>query len=112
MSGATVRPGATPPMRRHRVHKGRRPVPGADTRVDTLLGMIMALMSEVAVLRERVDAHERLAAQGKPGTPEAVDDYVPDEAAMKSRAARQKRLIEKVCRPLAAAGVDGEDAAD
>lgn len=110
MSGATVRPAATPPMRRHRVHKGRRAVPGADTRVDTLLGMIMALMSEVAVLRERVDAHERLAAQGKPGTPEAVDDYVPDEAAMKSRAARQKRLIEKVCRPLAAAGA--EDAAD
>jgi hypothetical protein len=97
-------------MRRHRVHKGRRAVPGADARVDTLLGMIMGLMSEVAVLRERLDAHERLAAQGKPGTPEAVDDFVPDAAAMQARAARQKRLIGKVCRPLAAAGV--EDATD
>jgi len=99
---ATVRPG-TQPDRRYRIHKNRIEVPGVDARVDTLLGMVMQLMSEVSVLRERVDAHERLAAAKQAPTPEAVDDYVPDEAAVKARAAVRQRMIEKVCRPLLAA---------
>jgi hypothetical protein len=89
--------------RRYRIHKSRIEVPGVDPRVDTLLGMVMQLMSEVSVLRERVDAHERLGAAQQPVTPEAVDDYVPDEAAVKARAAVRQRMIEKVCRPLLAA---------
>lgn len=101
-----------PPLRRHKVHKGRLPVPGSDPRVDTLLGMVMALTSEIAVLRERLDAHERLAAQQKAATPEAVDDYEPDEAAQQSRAAQRKRLIEKVCRPLIAAGAETPSVAE
>jgi hypothetical protein len=99
---ATVR--ATPTGdRRYRIHKSRIEVPGVDPRVDTLLGMVMQLMSEVSVLRERVDAHERLAAAKQAPTPEAVDDYVPDETAVKARAAVRQRMIEKVCRPLLAA---------
>ena len=99
---ATVHAAATGD-RRYRIHKSRIEVPGVDPRVDTLLGMVMQLMSEVSVLRERVDAHERLAAAQKPATPEAVDDYVPDEAALKARAAVRTRMIEKVCRPMLAA---------
>jgi hypothetical protein len=94
--------------RRYRIHKSRIEVPGVDPRVDTLLGMVMQLMSEVSVLRERVDAHERLGAASQPVTPETVDDYVPDEAAVKARAAVRQRMIEKVCRPLLAA----DDAAE
>lgn len=92
-------------IQRHRVHKGRRPVPGPDARVDTLLGMILALTSEVAVLRERLDAHERLSAAGRPNTPAEVNNYVPDEAVEIERAAQRQRLIDKVCRPMIAAGV-------
>jgi hypothetical protein len=92
------------PLRRHRVHKGRRAVPGPDARVDTLLGMVLALTSEVAVLRERLDAHERLSAAGRPNTPADVNDYVPDETAERERAVQRQRLIDKVCRPLIAAG--------
>jgi hypothetical protein len=103
MSGATVKP-VPSPMRRHRVHKGRRAAPGPDERVDTLLGMVMALTSEIAVLRERLDAHERLAAAGQPPTPANVDAYDPDEAVQQQRAASRKRILEKVCRPLIAAG--------
>lgn len=99
---ATVRAAATGD-RRYRIHKSRIEVPGVDPRVDTLLGMVMQLMSEVSVLRERVDAHERLAVAKQAPTPEAVDDYVPDEAAVKARAAVRQRMIEKVCRPLLAA---------
>ena len=105
MSGATVSPNAAPPMQRHRVHKGRRVVPGQDPRVDTLLGMVMALTSELAVLRERLDTHERLAAQGKVATPEAIAAFVADAATEQARAAKRKRMIEKVCRPLLADAV-------
>lgn len=110
MSGATVKP-VPSPLRRHRVHKGRRPAPGPDERVDTLLGMVMALTSEVAVLRERLDAHERLAAAGQSATPANVDAYDPDEAAQQQRAAARQRIIDKVCRPLIAAG-GSESASD
>ncbi len=103
MSGATVAPKAAP-MQRHRLHKGRRTVPGPDPRVDTLLGMVMALTSEVAVLRERIDAHERLNAQGQAASPETVNDFQPDETTQRERAAARQRLIDKVCRPLLAAG--------
>jgi hypothetical protein len=84
------------------VHKGRRTVPGVDPRVDTLLGMVLSLTSEVAVLRERLDAHERLAAAGGFTGPDAVDAYVPDAAAEEARAAQRQRLLAKVCRPLVA----------
>lgn len=102
MSGATVAPKA-PVGLRHRVHKGRRVVPGPDPRVDTLLGMVMALTSEVAVLRERLDAHERLNRQGQAATPESVDGFLPDEQAQRERSAARQRLLDKVCRPLLAA---------
>jgi hypothetical protein len=92
-----------PAMReRLTVHKGRREAPGVDPRVDTLIGMVLSLTSEVAVLRERLDAHERLAAAGAFSGPEAVDGYVPDAAAEAARAAQRQRLLAKVCRPLLA----------
>lgn len=100
---ATSRPTANSPALRHKLHKGRREVPGADPRVDTLLGMVMALTSEVSVLRERLDAHERLGAASQPVTPEMVDNYVPDETVGKARAAMRQRIIDKVCRPMQAA---------
>ena len=106
MSDATAAAGA-PAAQRHRVHKGRRVVPGPDPRVDTLLGLVLALTSELAVLRERVDAHERLAAQGKPAAPDAVNTYQPDDAAQRERAAQRQRLLDKVGRPLLAAA-DGQ----
>jgi hypothetical protein len=84
------------------VHKGRREAPGVDPRVDTLIGMVLSLTSEVAVLRERLDAHERLAATGGFTGPEAVDAYEPDEAVEAARAAQRQRLLAKVCRPLLA----------
>jgi len=93
-----------PPEMRARltVAKGRRHAPGSDPRIDTLLSMVMALTSEVAVLRERLDAHERLQAAGRFTGPAAVDDYVPDEPALEVRASLRQRLIAKVCRPLLA----------
>lgn len=93
----------TPEMReRLTVAKGRRYGPGGDPRVDTLMNMLMALTSEVSILRERLDAHERLQAQGSFTGPESVDDYVPDDTVQEARATLRQRLIAKVCRPLIA----------
>jgi hypothetical protein len=93
----------TPEMKsRLTVAKGRRHGPGSDPRIDTLMNMLMALMSEVSVLRERVDAHERLQAEGHFTGPESVDEYTPDEAVEKVRGSLRQRLIAKVCRPLLA----------
>ena len=87
---------------RLKVAKGRRRAPGDDPRIDTLMSMVMALTSEVSVLRERIDAHERLIPENKLTGPDAVDDYLPDENANAERARQRKRLIDKVCRPLLA----------
>ena len=84
------------------VAKGRRHAPAGDPRIDTLLSMMMALTSEVSILRERVDAHERLQEEGTFTGPESVDEYSPDEAVQETRASLRQRLIAKVCRPLIA----------
>ncbi len=86
------------------VHKGRRIVPGPDPRVDTLLGMVMALTSEVAVLRERLEAHESLSGTGKPIDHASVDEYEPTPEDEARRQTQRQRLLEKVCRPLVASG--------
>ena len=66
--------------------------------------MVMALTSEVAVLRERLDAHEKLSAQGKPIDTAAVDSFQPSAAEEAQRASLRDRLLDKVCRPLIASG--------
>jgi hypothetical protein len=117
MSTPASKAAAAVPLKRHKLHKGRRQVPGADPRVDTLIGMVMALTSEVSILRDRLDAHERLAAAGQAPSPNNVDDFVPDEIAQRERAQRRQHLIDKVCRPMVAAEAAAlepraEDAAD
>ena len=89
-------------LTRLRVAKGRRKPPGDDPRIDTLLSMVMALTSELSVLRERLDAHERLIPENQLTGPEAVDQYVPDDQANEDRAAQRQRLLDKISRPLLA----------
>lgn len=86
------------------VHKGRRIVPGPDPRVDTLLGMVMALTSEVSILRERLEAHESLSGAGERIDHASVDDYEPTPGDQERRQRQRQRLLEKVGRPLIASG--------
>jgi hypothetical protein len=48
---------------------------------DKLLAMVMALLGEVSVLRERVDTHERLAARHGLVTAMDIEAFVADEDA-------------------------------
>jgi uncharacterized protein (DUF2267 family) len=63
--------------------------------------MVMALTAEVSVLRERLDAHERLlGGAGLPVAPEAVDGYVPDAEARAYRQATRQRILRHVMRAI------------
>lgn len=67
--------------------RGERPRYFEDPAVDKILSIALALAGEVAVLRDRLDTVERLAADGKPLSPEAVDAYQPS---VETRAVRDQ----------------------
>ncbi len=77
------------------VHR-RLAIPGQPPEADRLLGMIAALTSEIAVLRERLDTVERLSGLSA----EAIDHFVPDAAAQAGRDALRRRLIDKIFAPV------------
>lgn len=82
-----------------------RPVPArpqfhADADVDRLMAMVTALTQEVAVLRERLDTHERLLEEREILGPSAVEEYDPPAEARQDREALRRRLIASVYRPV------------
>ena len=100
---------------RQRVAKGRRPFFLDSPDSDKLLAMIVALAGEVSVVKERLDTHERLAAQGKVATPEEIENYAPDEDAEDEREAWRAAMLERVFRIISATrntdeSTDAEDA--
>ena len=67
-----------------------------DPAVDKLLAITMALLGEVCVLRERLDAHERLAAGRGMFDPAAVDAFIPDAAAAAARDTLRRETMARV----------------
>jgi hypothetical protein len=65
---------------------------------DKVMTVVLALMSEVAALRERLDTHERLAATGIVATVDAIEAYVPDDAVEASREAWRDAYIKRLLR--------------
>jgi len=101
---------------RTRWAKGKRPKFHDDEAVDRVLSIVMALAGEVSVLRERVDAHERLAAKHNLYGPADVDAFIPDEGAEADRSAwrnaylrRVFRAVEQDIEALAPTGHEEED---
>ena len=78
--------------------RGERPRYFEDPAVDKLMAITLALAGEVAVMRDRMDTIERLAAAGKPISPEAVDAYEPDEAVRNTRDAWRETYLDVVLR--------------
>lgn len=75
-------------------------IPGADARDEQLLGMIVALTSEVTILRARLDACERLLVASGALAEGAVDHFDPDPPAQAERERARQHTIAKVLRPL------------
>jgi hypothetical protein len=68
--------------------------------VDRVMAVLLALASEVASIRERLDSHERVAATGTPPAPDVVEAYVPDAEAEKSREAWRDAYIRRLFRVI------------
>lgn len=86
---------------RQRFAKGRRPFFHDDPAVDKLLAMVMALTGEVAVLKDRLDTHERLAAQGQVASLENIESFEVDDTIEDTREAVRAAMLARVFRILA-----------
>ncbi|TWB40612.1 hypothetical protein [Nitrospirillum pindoramense] len=73
--------------------QGSQPTIFKDAVTDALGAMVMALLGEVMVLRDRLDAHERLAGGYGPAD---VDAFRPDPEARAYRAAYRRLAYDRV----------------
>ncbi len=93
-------PGLGAPKERVWVAKGKQPRFHDDRAVDQLMAMVTALTAEVAILRDRLDTHERIAEGRKLFSRDDVDGFIPDEGIMAERSAQHQRILRKVFRVL------------
>lgn len=85
---------------RARVPKGKRPTFFDDPATDQLWWLSLSLLGEITILRDRLDAHERLMARhGLPG-PADVDHFEPDATEAADRTARREAMIERALRSI------------
>ena len=85
---------------RIRAAKGQRPMFFDDPSVDKLVAMLMALVAEVAVLRERLDTHERLAGMQNWATAESIEAFRADETVAAERAEWREAYVARIMRVI------------
>jgi hypothetical protein len=86
------------------VTKRLLPIPGHGRAEEQTMAMIVALTSEITVLRARLDAFERLAeAKGIVAQAE-IDAFEPEASADVARAALRQRTVRRVFRSMREAG--------
>ncbi len=69
-----------------------------DTDVDRLMAILLALVSEVAAIRNRLDTHERIGVEGHTPSVERVEAYQPDPATEAEREAWRDAYIRRLFR--------------
>lgn len=70
------------------------------TDVDRVMAVLLALVSEVASIRDRLDTHERVAGEGQAPSHAAVEAYRPDAAADGDREAWRDGYIRRLFRVI------------
>jgi phosphoglycolate phosphatase-like HAD superfamily hydrolase len=78
--------------------RGPRPTFFADTQLDRFHVMLVALLQEVSVVRDRLDTVERLLDQRGVLTRADIEAYLPDTDAEAERSEERSALIERVLR--------------
>jgi hypothetical protein len=78
----------------------RRPIPGEDPEVARLSAMVLALLGELTITRERLDTVERLLESANLLRQADVEAFEPQGRAIAEREQLRKRQIGKVMRPL------------
>ncbi len=84
----------------HRGPSASRPVPGHRPLDDDILAILVALASELTVVRARQDALERILSGANVVADGAVERFAPDAAAERARAAERQRMIANVFRAV------------
>jgi hypothetical protein len=79
---------------------GDRPRYFDDPAADQLMAMVMALGTELAVTRERLDTVERLLEQRQVLDRSAIDAYRPDATAKTARANLHQEFLRRFLRPI------------
>jgi len=68
--------------------------------VDRVMAVLLALVSEVAAIRDRLDTHERLADQGAAPSVAAVEAFAPAPEAEDQREAWRDGYIRRLFRVI------------
>ena len=78
--------------------KGKRPAYFEDPAIDRTLSIVMALVAEVSVMRERMDTTERLLDANGTISRADIETYTPDRSAGKERGLITKEYIARIMR--------------
>jgi hypothetical protein len=68
--------------------------------LDKVMMMLVALMSEVSAMRDRIDTHEVLADEGKTPTRAAVEKFTLTQDVAQSRDELREQMMKRVFRVL------------
>jgi hypothetical protein len=101
----------TQPPKAVRTAKGKKPQYFSDPAIDKLLSIVISLVGELSVTRERLDAVERLLEQHQVFSVTDVDQYRPSAEFEEIRAEKRSRFIQRVMRVVEAEleEITGED---
>lgn len=80
--------------------KGRNPHFFDDPNTDRLLTMVMELASEMSVMRDRLDTHERLAARKGVYSEQDIEDFEPTDEEASARSAWRDRFLDRILNAL------------
>jgi len=83
-----------------RVAKGKVPTYLDERAIDNLYTIVITMLQENAVLRDRLDTVERLLDEQGTLPRQAIERYTPNDAAATERDARNAAYIAKVLRCL------------
>jgi len=78
--------------------KGKRPEYFDDSATDRLMSIVMALVAELSVTRQRLDTVERLLEASGGLDRKAIDTYAPDAEAAYARGVETRAYIARIMR--------------
>ena len=79
-----------------RTARGKRPAFDANPSVDRLVSIVLALVGEVSVLRDRLDTVEVLGERAGWLASGAVDGFVPDQPTRERREVAREAYLDRV----------------
>ena len=88
------------PAQLKRKAKGQRPAFFDDPDTDKLVSMLMGLVGEVSVMRDRMDTIERLLGEKGLLTQSDIDNFEPSEDVLMQRAETREMFLGEITRVI------------